>query len=100
MTHASRSSQHQVIPALAALLVLMLISWPVGAAEHSPTLDNLISITAIGEPVPVILFLNNRLEMEDVYPTARTLPMSERRQFVIHALQERFNEMSPRVMER
>ena len=80
--------------------ILLVIALPLLAAEHSPTLDNRIAITPKGETISVILFLDQRLTMDDIYPVARSLPMTERRAYVVQSLQERFKEMSPRVMER
>ena len=80
--------------------ILLVIALPLVAAEHSPTLDNRIAITPKGETISVILFLDQRLTMDDVYPVARTLSMTERRAYVVQSLQERFKETSPRVMER
>jgi hypothetical protein len=82
--------------AVTALLLFAACSLP--AAEHSPAMDKLLSDTPTSEPIAAILFLDNRLTMDEIYPVARSLPMSERRAYVVDALQRRFNEMSPSVM--
>ncbi len=83
----------------AALTFLFLLTCSATGAEHSPAMGKLLADNAAGEPISAILFLDNRLAMDDVYPVARSLPMSQRREYVVKALQDRFHEMSPRVME-
>ncbi|MFZ5432802.1 MAG: S8 family serine peptidase [Calditrichota bacterium] len=73
---------------------------PVHAATRSANLDFFIEQTPVGETVPVILYLDNRLTMDEVYPVARTLPMTERRQYVVRVLKERFQDMGGGVMDR
>ena len=70
------------------------------AAEHSPTLDQVIARTPTGEQIPVILYLNSRVTMDDVYPAARALPMDKRRTYVVETLKKRFNDMSGKLMPR
>ncbi len=81
-------------------LLLLVFAGLLSAAEHSPTLDNRIAITPKGEVISVILFLDQRLTMDEVYPVASSLPMKERRDYVIEVLKRQFDEMSPRVIER
>jgi hypothetical protein len=86
---------------LAKLLIFVVFAAGIaGAAEHSPTLDELIVSTPQGQPIPLVLFLDNRLTMDDIYPTAVTLPMEARSKYVVGRLQTRFNDMGSRVMQR
>jgi hypothetical protein len=90
-------------PILALLVMSALFALPVAplaAADHSPLYNDLIGSTAANTTIPVIIYLDHRLTMDDVYPLAQKLPMKERRTYVVNTLKARFNEMSPRVMER
>ncbi|MCX6600579.1 MAG: S8 family serine peptidase [bacterium] len=73
---------------------------PAGAAEHSPALDEIVAAAGERQTVPVILFLDGRLTMDDVYPVARSLPMTKRRAYVVATLKARFQDMGARVMAR
>jgi subtilisin family serine protease len=73
---------------------------PAGAAEHSPALDETVAAAGERQTVPVILFLEGRLTMDDVYPVARSLPMTKRRAYVVATLKARFQDMGARVMAR
>jgi subtilisin family serine protease len=88
--------------ALSALAAALLFASPssLPAAEHSPALDEITAAAGIQQTVPVILFLEGRLTMDDVYPVARSLPMSKRRSYVVNTLKARFQEMGARVMAR
>ena len=90
---------HRRLAYLSGVILLALTVLPLCAAEHSPTLDYVLANTPSDEPVSVLLFLDHRLTMDDVYSAARNLPMQERRQYVVNVLQRRFSEMSPGVME-
>ncbi|HEY3296807.1 MAG TPA: S8 family serine peptidase [bacterium] len=81
---------------LAAAALLAATAW---AAEHAPNLDELVASTEAGQPVPLVLFLDNRLTMDDIYPVAVSLPMDARREYVVQTLQSRFKEMGSRVMD-
>jgi hypothetical protein len=88
------------------LAIIPAILWSLGvvalltAAEHSPALDDMLAKATANEKIPVVVFLDHRLSMDDIYPTALTLPMDQRRQYVIGALKARFAEMSYVVMPR
>ncbi|MCB9367343.1 MAG: S8 family serine peptidase [Calditrichaeota bacterium] len=81
------------------VLVLCLGTVIGSAAELSPLLPQFLSDTQQGEKISVLVFLENRLTMDEVYPEARALPMGPRREYVVNVLQERFAQMSPNVME-
>ncbi|MBI5058178.1 S8 family peptidase [candidate division KSB1 bacterium] len=67
------------------------------AAEHSPTLDETIQTTPAGKLIPVVLVLDSRVSMDEVYPNALALAMDARRDYVIRTLKERFAMMSESV---
>jgi len=69
------------------------------AAERAPNLDYHIKATPPGQPVPLVLFLDYRLTMDEVYPVARALPMDQRREYVVTALKQRFEEIGGGVMD-
>lgn len=77
----------------------LLLSGVAAGAIHGPSLDDMLRTAASQEPVAVILFLDHRLEMDDVYPVARSLPMDARREYVVNALQSRFRDMGSGVMD-
>lgn len=68
------------------------------AAELSPLLPEILADAQDGEKISVLVFLESRLTMDDVYPEARVLPMGPRRDYVVRVLKERFAVMSPKVM--
>ncbi|MBU1984580.1 S8 family serine peptidase, partial [bacterium] len=70
------------------------------AAERAPNLDIHVQRTPPGQPVPVVLYLDHRLTMDEIYPVALNLPMDQRRGYVVQTLKRRFNDMGGRVMER
>lgn len=67
------------------------------AAAHSPSLDDAAKILGPGEHIGVILMLDNRVHMDDIYPVVRYMPMPERRAFVIKTLKERYAMMGGEV---
>lgn len=79
-------------------LACAVCSGTAAAAVHGPGLDDILRSASPAEPVAVMLFLDQRLEMDEVYPVARSLPMSSRRAYVVDALQTRFNDMGSAVM--
>jgi len=83
---------------LLTLLICLSVALPLRAAELSPTLPDLLAASAATDKLSVLVFLDHRLTMDDVYPEAKSKPMSERRQYVVSALKERFAQMSPDVM--
>ena len=90
-----------LIALTAAATALSLVTAPLaGATEHSPALDEILAAAGERQTVPVILFLDGRLTMDDVYPIARSLPMKERRAYVVGTLKARFQDMGARVMAR
>jgi len=70
------------------------------AAEHTVVLNELMLTTPEDQPIPVILFLDQRLTMDDVYPVAKSLPMDARRKYVVETLKARFQDVGSRVMAR
>lgn len=50
------------------------------------------------DQIPVVIYLDNRLTMDEVYPDAKALPMDQRRGYVVSVLKDRFQQMSPNVM--
>ncbi|MBK6910367.1 MAG: S8 family serine peptidase [bacterium] len=83
---------------LSILLLCIAALSPALAADLSPTLPELLRAAQPSEKIAVIAFLDNRLTMEEVYPEARALPMSQRRDYVVRVLKERFAQVSPDVM--
>jgi hypothetical protein len=88
------------LAACAVLLFFFIALSNAVAAEHSPGLDELALGTSDGETIPVILFLNGRLTMDDVYPIARSLPMDKRRLYVIETLKARYHETGDELFAR
>lgn len=85
---------HRLFLAVLAALVFAAVSW---AAEHSPTLDEAALQIAPGKHIGVILMLDNRVHMDDIYPTVRHMPMDARRAYVIRSLKERYAMMGEQV---
>ncbi len=84
-----------------ALIVMAVVSLhfaPAAAAVHTDGLDDALKTTPSDKTIPVILMLDQRLTMEDVYPVALTLPMNSRRTYVVNALKDRFKIMGSDVM--
>jgi hypothetical protein len=83
------------------VFALMLVAATLTAfgAELSPTLPEILESAQPADQIACIAYLDSKVDMDDIYPEARTLPMSERRQYVVHALKARFAEMSPNVMK-
>ncbi|MBL0062313.1 MAG: hypothetical protein IPP40_12715 [bacterium] len=84
---------------LIALLLCVVATMSVRAAELSPTLPDVLSSASETDQIPVIVYLDSKLSMDDVYPQARALPMGPRREYVVRALKERFADMSPNVLK-
>ena len=84
---------------LIALLLCVVATMSVRAAELSPTLPDVLSSASETDQIPVIVYLDHRLTMDDVYPQALALPMGPRREYVVRVLKERFADMSPNVMK-
>lgn len=85
-----------------ALLTLMICAaalMPARAAELSPTLPDILSSASATDQIAVIVFLDSKLSMDEVYPEAKQLPMGPRREYVVRVLKERFALMSPDVMK-
>ncbi|MCB1060742.1 MAG: S8 family serine peptidase [Calditrichaeota bacterium] len=80
-------------------LMLALTAIAASAAEMSPTLPEILESANAGDQIAVIVFLDAKLPMDDVYPEARALPMGPRRDYVVQVLKERFAQMSPNVMK-
>lgn len=80
-----------------AVVVIALVGCA-AAAEHSPGMENLIATAEEGGTIPVILYLDGRLTMDDVYPIARSLPMDARRKYIVETLRNRFHDMGDAVM--
>jgi hypothetical protein len=95
-----RKSAGSWLALLLMVVVSSLLVLPAAAADHSPSLDQITASSGPGETIPVVLYLDSRLSMDDVYPTAKSLPMTARRDYVVKALKARFHEMSGRLMER
>ncbi|MDD5087955.1 MAG: S8 family serine peptidase [bacterium] len=93
---SNRIFLNRALLGLAAGLLWTAIS---AAAERAPNLEYHIQTTPPGQPVPVVLFLDYRLTMDEVYPVARTLPMDQRREYVVETLKQRFEEIGGGVME-
>jgi hypothetical protein len=81
-------------------LLLLGVGGAASAADLSPALEQVFAASADNELVPVVIFLESRLTMDEVYPDARNLPMDQRREYVVSVLKDRFKQMSPHVMQR
>ncbi|MBK6764830.1 MAG: S8 family serine peptidase [bacterium] len=80
-------------------LLLTLTGWSsIRAAELSPLLPDVLAASKATDDVPVIVYLDHRLTMDEVYPEAKALPMDQRRAYVVEVLKERFAQMSGKVM--
>jgi len=89
---------HRRILLLIMSLLLLGASQFAVSADLSPSMGRMMAISADHELLPVVIFLDNRLTMDEVYPDAKVLPMDQRREFVISVLKDRFQQMSPGVM--
>ena len=69
------------------------------AAVHTPALDRVLADADEGELVRVVLFLENPLRMNELYPIALKFQGEARREFVIHALKSRFELAGMPLME-
>jgi hypothetical protein len=84
---------------LAILACITLCVTPLHAADHSAGFDSLIAAGSENRMIRAVLFLDNRLTMDEVYPVAASLPMDARRQYVVHALKARFHDIGDGVMK-
>ena len=90
--------------ATAALLAILLLlpclsgSTVATAAVQSTALEQVMATSSSEQPVSTILYLGSRVTMDELYPVAQSLPMSERRAYVVRTLKARFAEMSSRLM--
>ena len=69
------------------------------AAEHTPALDRVLADADEDELVRVVLFLENPVTMDKLYPIAKKLHGDARREFVIHTLKSRFELTGTSLME-
>ena len=63
-----------------------------------PGPGNVLATASSEQQVSAILFLGSRVTMDELYPVAKSLPMTERRAYVVRTLQARFAEMSSQLM--
>lgn len=61
-------------------------------------MPEVLATAAPTDKISVLIFLDHRLTMDEVYPVAKALPMGPRREYVVQVLKERFAQMSPKVM--
>jgi hypothetical protein len=79
------------------MISVFVIAARAGAAEHSPSLDNAAQGLDPGKHIGVILMLDNRIHMDDIYPVVRYMKMDARREYVIRSLKERYQMMGEQV---
>ena len=89
----------EALAAAALLVVLLLLPCLAGAgavlaAVRSDAMEKVLAAAQSNEQVSAILYLGSRVTMDELYPVARSLPMSERRAYVVRTLKARFAEMS------
>ncbi len=90
----------RMIAAIMFGFTLLAASGLAYAADMSPLLPAIISSSVVdSKPISVIVFLDSRLTMDEVYPEAKSRNMNERRAFVVDRLKERYNSMSRDVSE-